>query len=73
MDSEACPRPQRGSLYRVTLELLRSGKLTNIEIHKRSGVSFGWLNNIRYNEVRDPGVNNVQALYEFLTGKKLDI
>lgn len=62
-----------GSLYTRTLSLLGTCSLTLIDIHKASGLPFYWLKKFSAGEIRDPSVNKVQKLYEFLTKRKLRV
>lgn len=62
-----------GSLYNRTLELLRTSQFTLPEIFRRSGISFYWLKRFKEGRIVDPSVNKVQALYEFLSGRKLEV
>lgn len=61
------------SLKDRTLALLRSQKISLLEIHAKTGIGFWWLKAFRDGQIADPGVSRTQALYEFLTGKKLEV
>ena len=67
------PTTPIGSLYQKTLVLLKSRGIPLLEIHKQSGISFYWLKRFSEGRLRDPSVNRVQALYEFLTNKTLGV
>lgn len=61
-------------LLTKTLELLNASSLTVLEIHHQSGLSFHWLNQIKYSKKKvDPAVSKVEKLYEFLSGKPLEV
>lgn len=60
-----------GTLLAATLSLLRSDKRSLIEIHKATELPYHWLRQMREGRTPDPGVNRVQALYEYLTGSTL--
>jgi hypothetical protein len=63
------------SLCAKTLELLRSRdksvKLLDICID--TGIGFWWIRTFLDGRIANPGCNNVQALYEYLTKKTLDV
>ncbi|AZF88181.1 DNA-binding domain protein [Microcystis phage Me-ZS1] len=62
---------EAGTLYQKTQGLLRGRKL--LDVHKESGIPFYWLRKFASGSIREPSVNRVQALYEFLTGQKLEL
>lgn len=64
---------QRRTLHRTALELLIADKRTLLEIHKQSGLPFYWLRKLRADAIPEPGVNRIQALYEFLTNTQLTL
>ena len=61
------------TLYEQTLELLVASELTIQDIATQSGLPYDWLVSIRYDRVKNPSVNRVQILYEFLSGKPLTV
>lgn len=61
------------SLQLKTYELLRLDKRTLLEVHKESGLPFYWLRKFHACKIAEPSVNKVQALYEFLTNKPLEL
>jgi hypothetical protein len=61
------------TLYEQTLELLIASDLTLTEIAINADVPYDWLVSIRYDRVKNPSVNRVQQLYEFLSGKPLTV
>ena len=61
------------TLYEQTLRLLTDTNLTIQEIAKQSGLPYDWLVSVRYDRVKDPSVNRIQTLYEFLSGKPLNV
>ena len=65
------PRTKSVSLYDATRKLLRADKRTLVEIAQQSGVGFYWLRKISDGASKEPSVNQMQKLYEFLTGKHL--
>lgn len=62
-----------GSLYSTTRVLLKGCKVPLLGIHSATGIPFYWLKKFSGGQVKDPSVNRVQALYEFLTGKSLEV
>lgn len=61
-----------------TMELLASTNKTTPEICMGAKVSPAWLNTIKYGmgkrgRIRSPAVDKVERLYEYLSGKKLDV
>lgn len=59
------------SLLVETRRLLKERRHTLEEIHHATRLPFHWLEKMLYNGVKDPSVNRVQKLYEFLTGSPL--
>lgn len=62
------------SLYEVTRELLinRHRKITLQKIEADlPGHSIKWLSELSNGRMKDPSVNKIQALYEYLSGKPL--
>ena len=55
----------------ATLALMREKKFTLEEIHAATGLPFYWLRKFAGREISNPGVNRVQRLYEFLSGREL--
>lgn len=62
-----------GTLCERTRQLLQEDKRSALAIHKESGISFYWLRKFKSGVTTDPSVNTIQALYEFLTGSKLQL
>lgn len=61
------------TLHSKTFELLKKSKETLINIHSDTGISYYWLLKFKTGAVRDPSVNRVQKLYEYLTNTKLKV
>lgn len=61
------------SLMLETLKLLkeRGPEQTLPNIASETGIPFYWLRKFHYGEIKDPGVNRIQKLYEFLSGRPL--
>jgi hypothetical protein len=56
-----------------TLELLLNDSRSIPQISMDSRIPFHWVRQFAQGVIRNPSVNRVQALYEFLTGTKLDV
>lgn len=66
------------TLMEKTRELLRASERSLPEIYadlRSEGIdiSYFWLRKFSSGSVRDPSVNKVQALYEFLSGTTLTV
>ena len=59
------------SLMKVTRDLLQRDKRTQQEIHQGTGIPFHWIQQFSFGKFKNPSVNRVQNLYEFLSGKPL--
>lgn len=64
---------KRGTLHSVTLKLLKEHQLSLPEIYKETSLPYYWLKKFSSEEIQDPSVNRVQALYEFLAARKLKV
>lgn len=69
IDIEEAP----GSLYTRTRDLLDASGETLLDLHKNSGLPFHWLSRFKVGRIKDPSVNRVQKLYEYLAGKPLEL
>lgn len=65
--------PDKGSLHRRTLDLLKQSGVPLHEIYKETHLPYYWLKKFRSGEIRNPSVNRVQPLYEFLANKRLEV
>lgn len=65
--------PVKGSLHSRTLDLLEQSRIPLPEIYKETHLPYYWLKKFSSGEIRDPSVNRVQRLYEFLAGRKLEV
>jgi predicted transcriptional regulator len=59
------------SLMNETLRLLKERNQTLPEVASATDIPFYWLRKFHYGEVKNPSVNRIQKLYEFLSGRKL--
>lgn len=67
MKNESFDQP--GTLMVETQKLLKSKNL--LEVYSSTGISFYWLRKFAAGEFKNPSVNRVQSLYEFLAEKPL--
>jgi len=65
--------PDKGSLHSRTLDLLKQSGVPLPEIYKETQLPYYWLKKFRSGEIKDPSVNRVQRLYEYLAGRKLEV
>ena len=61
------------TLYEQTLILLQDSELTLQEVAVGSGLPYDWIVSVKYDRIKNPSVNRVQQLYEFLSGKPLNV
>lgn len=61
-------RTKRGKLM-PTAQALLAGKCL-ITVSQETGLSYYWLRKFQSNQMKDPGVNKVEALYEYLKKEK---
>ncbi len=61
------------SLHLITLELLRSSPEDTAAVAVATGLSYSWIVTFAADRMRNPSVNKVQRLYEYLTGKPLRV
>lgn len=55
----------------ATLELLRNSEESIDEVARKADVSFYWLRKFSAGTARDPSVNKVQRVYEYLAQRPL--
>nr|AYD82568.1 hypothetical protein ART_00099 [Achromobacter phage vB_Ade_ART] len=65
-------------LWNKTKELLETTDKTMAEICVGTGLTYAWLQTVKYGKGRRggpvvPSVEKAERLYEFLSGKKLDV
>lgn len=63
------------NLYKKTLELIKNcpRTLSYQSIADNTGLTKHWIEKFAQGKIKNPGVQNVQKLYEFLTGQKLEL
>lgn len=62
---------KRGTLHLRTIEMLKASEQSPLQIYAATGITPAWLAAFRQDKMKQPSVNRVQALYEFLTGQKI--
>lgn len=60
-------------LMKKTLALLKKDKRTPLEISMETGINFYWLKKFKDGAIKNPSVNKVEFIHEFLTGNKLNV
>jgi hypothetical protein len=73
MSNKNLPCDEPGSLLLKTRKLLSTDARTLLDIHKQSDLPFFWLLEFKRGRTDGANVNRVQALYEFLSAKKLKV
>jgi len=63
--------PPIGSLYKRTLQLLEGRSLEVVV--RETHLPFYWLQSILAGKVRNPSVNRIQHLYEYLSNSRLEL
>lgn len=57
-----------------TRELLADRSAEELhEIAKATGLTYGWLNQVKYKPDISPAVDKIEKLYEHLSGQKLEV
>lgn len=64
------PRRTTSSLLSDTHRLLQQDPRTPSELARASGLSYHWLMKMKARAIRDPSVNRVEQLHNFLTDSK---
>ena len=61
---------QPGTLMARTLELLKERKV--LDVYEATRLPWYWLNQFKSGKVKNPSVNRVQFLFEYLSGEKIN-
>jgi hypothetical protein len=64
---------KRGTLVEKTLELLNADGVEPLRVYAETGIGFHWLTQLRGGRIKNPSADRIQALYEHLSGKVLDV
>lgn len=67
------PFDEPAKLMLKVKELLKEDPRTLPEIYRDSGIPFYWLRKFVDGVYKNPSVNRVEYLYEFLSGKTLEV
>jgi len=59
------------TLFERTIQLAKSSGMTVPQICRGTGLRQRWLHRLLDGDFKDPGVNKIQKLYEFLSNKKI--
>lgn len=60
-----------GSLLTATIEAVRSSNKTPVQLCRETGLHPSWILGLLNGRFRNPSVNRVQYLYEYVTGRQL--
>lgn len=63
-------RNKKVTLMERTISLLKETNIPVEKITKDTKLSFYWVTRFRRGEFKDPGVNKVECLYDYLSTKK---
>lgn len=69
-NNNQCDKPSK--LMLETQRLLKESRADIIDIYAATKIPYHWLLNFE-NDTGNPGVNRVEALYEYLSGKTLNV
>ncbi len=61
------------SLHEATRKLLLDTPIPVMRISKELKISYVWMMKFRNGEIQDPGANRVQSLWEYLSGRDLEV
>lgn len=63
----------QGKLMTVTQELLEKHDEDIFKIAVNTGLPYYWLRSFKTKRNKEPGVNKVEQLYTYLSGKQLEV
>lgn len=61
------------TLYDKTMKLLEQDVRSLRQIAKEVKLPYDWLVGVRYKRIKNPSVNRIQKLYEYLSGQRLSV
>ncbi len=61
------------SLLTKTRNRLICSDKSYLQIYRDTGLTPNWLSMLAQGKIEDPGVNKVQKLHEYLTGRALEV
>lgn len=65
--------PDEGSLLARTKHELVHSASSYLQIYKDTGLTPNWLSLLAQGKIAEPSVNKIQKLYEYLTGRPLEV
>lgn len=66
-------RNRDGKLLAETRRLLKEHKRTYQQIYDHTSLQPGWLSGVCTGAIKEPSVNKVERLYEYLSAKPLQL
>lgn len=64
---------KKGTLLAKTLVLLKASSEDPMKIHKATDLPFYWLKDMKAGKTKNPSVNRIQHLYEYLSNQSLKV
>lgn len=61
------------SLLEATRALMQDDSEFVMDVFRETGIPFFWLRGFAKGQYKNPGINRIQYLYEYLSGKKLEV
>lgn len=61
------------TLLEKTLQLLNKEDVDLFDAKAVTGLGYHWLVSLKRGSIKDPGVDKIQTLYEYLSGKKIKL
>ncbi len=61
------------TLQTKVVELIRADPRTPAQLYRDSGIPIHWINGLLYNDTKSPGASRLEYLYEYLSGKVLEL
>lgn len=58
-----------GALLTTTLAMLKSTRLTQLDIYEATGINPGWQTRFLAGKITDPGVNRIECLFDLLSNE----
>lgn len=62
---------QAGTLLTRTIELIKNSDLSIDQLSFETRLPSGWIRKVCNGTLKDPSVNRIQELYEYLSGEKV--
>lgn len=61
------------SLLTRTRDMLATNEASYLKVYMETGLSPNWLSQFANRKIKEPSVNKVQRLYEYLIGRELQV